>query len=397
MDNYQSAAHLAESLRPVGPAFCLRPHAARGAARWFTSHFPGKTLYAVKANPAPWMLDILRDEGVGFDVASIAEARRARAVAPDAFIGFMHPVKSREAIREAYVSLGVRAFALDSLEELAKIVEATDDADDLTLCVRIAVSSDLAKISLASKFGAAPEEAPALLRQARLKAARLGVCFHVGSQAMSPAAFTAALDRVERAIVVAGVFVDVLDVGGGFPAPYPGMMAPPLQDYVDAIEARFERMLVAENCELWCEPGRALAAEAASLLVRVEARKGDRLHINDGVYGALFDAGALNWTFPARAMKAIEAPREVIGYSLYGPTCDDYDAMAGPFYLPSDMSVGDYIEIGMLGAYGAAMATRFNGFGEHQEFVVTDAPMLSAYGATGRPGAGAAHRNEAMT
>lgn len=380
MDDYQSAAHLAEALRPSGPTFCLRPHAARNAARWFRNRFSGTCLYAVKANEAPWLLEIMRDEGMSFDVASIAEARRVRSIAPNALIGFMHPVKSKESIREAYFSLGVRVFALDSLEELNKIVDATEGAGDLTLCVRIAVPGDLAKISLASKFGASADDAPALLRRTRQIAARLGVCFHVGSQAMAPAAFTTAIERVERSIIAAGVIVDVLDVGGGFPAPYPGMLAPPLQSYVDAIEARFERMLVAENCELWCEPGRALSAEAASLIVRVEARRGEALHINDGVYGALFDAGALGWVFPTRLLRPPSGPREVGGFSFFGPTCDDHDAMEGPFYLPTDVQTGDYIEIGMLGAYGAAMATRFNGFGDYEEHLVADAPMMTAYG-----------------
>jgi len=378
--NYQSAAHLAEVLAPAEPVFCLRPHAVCTAARWFADNFPGRRLYAVKANPAPWIIDLLHVEGFDFDVASIDEARRVRARAPDAFIGFMHPVKSPEAIREAYSDLGIRTFALDSEDELDKILAATGGAQDLTLCVRLAVSSALSKISLAAKFGAREGEEVELLRRARQAATRLGVSFHVGSQAMAPAAFGAAIDRAERAIVRAGVIVDVLDVGGGFPAPYPGMTAPPLADYVATIEERFERSLVAENCELWCEPGRALVAEAASLLVRVEGRKGDRLYINDGVYGALFDAGTLNWSYPARRVSGASNDGPEIGFSLFGPTCDDWDHIEGPVHLPADIKAGDYVEFGMLGAYGAAMATRFNGFGAHGEAVVADAPMLTAYG-----------------
>ncbi len=381
MAYYQNAVHVASAVRPAGPVFCLRPHAVRAAADWFGAAFPGRCFYAVKANPAPWIIEILRDAGMAFDVASIDEARRVRALAPTATLGFMHPVKAPEAIREAYFDLGIRIFSLDTAEELDKILAAVGDADDLTLCVRLAVANDHAKISLASKFGADEDDAVLLLQRARQAAARLGLCFHVGSQAMAPSAYGAALDGVERAVVRAGVIVDVLDVGGGFPAPYPGMIAPPLDDYVRLIEERFERMLVAENCELWCEPGRALCAEAASLIVRVEARKGDRLYINDGVYGALFDAGTLDWPYPMRVLRNDARPCAVEAFRLYGPTCDDHDQMDGPFYLPSDVGVGDYIEIGMLGAYGAAMATRFNGFGAHADYWVIDAPMLSAYGA----------------
>ena len=380
MAQYHSSAHVAAEIRPSRPAFCHRPHAVRRAARWFVGAFPGRVLYAVKANPSRWVIETLRDEGVDFDVASIEEARLVRSIAPDATLGFMHPVKAPESIAEAYHVHGVRIFSLDSMEELEKILHATGGADDLTLCVRLAVSSRHSRISLAAKFGASGDDAVALLQRARQAASRLGVCFHVGSQAMSPAAFEAALDCAEAAVVGAGVIVDVVDVGGGFPAPYPGMLAPPLKAYVDALERRFERMLVAENAELWCEPGRALSAEGASLIVRVEGRRGDRLYINDGVYGALFDAGTLDWPFPVRLLRAPSQPSAVEGFSFFGPTCDDHDQMKGPFYLPADVRAGDYIEVGMLGAYGAAMRTRFNGFGDHEEFVVADEPMMTAYG-----------------
>lgn len=378
MAHYQSAVHVTDSVRPVQPAFCLRPEAAKRAANWFGHRFPGKPLYAVKANPSPWIIEIVRDAGLGFDVASIDEARRVRAIAPDAMIGFMHPVKSPEAIAEAYFKLGIRAFSLDSEDELAKIVSATGAAEDLTLCIRLAVSSSFSKISLASKFGASEAEAPGLLAKARQMTERLGICFHVGSQAMSPAAYLNALDIAERVIVKAGVIVDIVNVGGGFPAPYPGMIAPPLSSYVTAIEARFERMLVTENAELWCEPGRSLCAEASSLLLRVEARRDNRLYLNDGAYGALYDARTLAWPYPVRAMTALPATNQT-AFELFGPTCDDYDHIPGPFELSASIGQGDYLEIGMLGAYGAAMATRFNGFGHYEEFLVTDAPMMTAY------------------
>ncbi len=377
MDNYKDAAHLAALAKPHNPVFCARADAASSAAQWFAQNFPGATFYAVKANPAPWLLDAVYAAGVRrFEVASIAEVRLVAQRFADAEIAFMHPVKSREAIAEAYHRRGVRIFALDTPEELTKILEETNAAPDLTLCVRCAVSGDHARISLARKFGARNEEAVALLQTARQVAVRLGVSFHVGSQTMAPAAYVEAIDAVEQIIVRAGVIVDVLDVGGGFPVDYPGMIAPPLADFVDAIAARFEEMLVAENCALWCEPGRAIAANAASLVVRVEARKGGDLYVNDGAYGALFDAAHLGWRFPVRALNTAPAPLQA--FSLYGPTCDDIDYMEGPFHLPADIAVGDYIEIGALGAYGAAMASRFNGFGAYETASVEDAPMAVA-------------------
>ncbi len=375
MDCYKDAAHLAAFAEPNSPVFCARAGAASAAAGWFKANFPGDTFYAVKANPACWLLDAVHGGGLRrFEVASISEARLIAERFADAEIAFMHPVKSRAAIAEAYHAYGVRIFALDTPEELAKILEETGNAADLTLCVRCAVPGDYAKISLARKFGARDAEAVSLLRAARQVAARLGVSFHVGSQTMAPAAYVAAIDAVEQVVVRAGVIVDVLDIGGGFPADYPGMAAPPLSEFVAAIETRFEQMLVAENCALWCEPGRAIAARAASLVLRVEARKGRALYVNDGAYGALFDAAHLGWRFPARALnKPFSAPLEA--FSLYGPTCDDIDYMEGPFLLPADVAVGDYIEIGTLGAYGAAMASRFNGFGAYETIAAEDAPM----------------------
>ena len=379
MDKYSSAVDIARADNPSSPVFCLRPHAATAAARWFVDHFPGKSFYAVKANPSPWLIEALVEGGIRhFDVASIAEVRLMRSAYPAGELAFMHPVKAPEAITEAYFEHGVRIFSLDSEKELDKILRATGNASDLTLCVRMAVSSALSKISLASKFGVDETLDGELLQKTRQVAERLGVCFHVGSQSMAPTAFAAAMQRTQRAIVKAGVVVDVLDVGGGFPSAYPGMEAPALQTYVNEIATRFEQYLVAENCELWCEPGRALSAESASLIVRVESRKNDTLYINDGTYGALFDAGTLNWTYPMACLTegrtgALKA------FEFYGPTCDDHDHMKGPYWLPDDIQEGDHIEIGMLGAYGSAMRTGFNGFGAYQEIAVADAPMLTMY------------------
>jgi ornithine decarboxylase len=300
-------------------------------------------------------------------------------MAPGATLCFMHPVKAEEAIREAYFTHGVRTFSLDSLEELEKIMRATDQATDLTLCVRLRVPSDHAKLSLAAKFGAEPHEVKALLFAARQAADALGVCFHVGSQTMSPQAYVQALGRVRNAIVDAAVTVDVIDVGGGFPSIYPGMEPAPLEAYFDAIHDAFEALPVSYSAELWAEPGRALCAEYASLLVRVERRRGDQLYINDGAYGALFDAAHVGWRFPVELVREDVSDTKDMAFSFYGPTCDDIDHMAGPFMLPADVQAGDYIEIGMLGAYGCAMRTGFNGFTAGDTVVMTDEPMASAY------------------
>ncbi|MBI1187826.1 MAG: type III PLP-dependent enzyme [Alphaproteobacteria bacterium] len=387
MDSVLSPLDLTAHEAPEGPVAIARPHRVTAAARWFCENFPGETFYAVKANPSGWVLDALWRAGVrGFDVASDAEAALIHSRFPGAQIAFMHPVKSRRAIARAFFDYGVKTFALDSEDELEKILAETNGAKDLTLVVRFAVSGEGAAYPLARKFGVSAEEAPALLRRARQASEEmLGVSFHVGSQCMRPDAFRTAMDGVNRAIVKAGVVADIVDVGGGFPAIYPGMSPPPMIEYVNAIKAGFEEMFVAQNAKLWAEPGRALVAEAGSTVTRVELRKGDALYLNDGAFGTLFDATHLNWAFPAKLLRQEPSRARLAPFRLYGPTCDSMDAAAGPFMLPADIREGDLIEIGSLGAYGTAMGTRFNGFGETVTIESKDAPWPSMYGAAEAP------------
>ncbi len=369
-------------LRPVQPVTLLRPHAARRAARFFVEKFPGRSLYAVKANPSPALLELLWESGVThYDVASLGEVKLVAETLPGATMCFMHPVKAEEAIAEAYVTHGVKTFSLDTLDELAKILRATRNASDLNLLVRLRVSSEHAKLSLAAKFGAEPHEVKPLLFAARQAADALGICFHVGSQAMSPQAYRDAMAEVRGAIVEAAVTVDIVDVGGGFPSSYPGMEPPPLEAYFATIHETYEALPISYSAELWCEPGRALCAEYASVLVRVEKRRGAELYINDGAYGALFDAAHIAWRYPVALVREPESEVRMMNFSFYGPTCDDLDHMVGPFELPADIGPGDYIEVGMLGAYGCAMRTAFNGFGTVERVIVEDEPMASLYGA----------------
>ncbi len=385
MHVYPDAKAVVRDLAPDEPVILNRPHAALRAARFFIEKFPGKSLYAVKANPTSDLIQTLWSAGIThYDVASIAEVRLVRGLLPEAVLCFMHPVKTPSAIREAYSQHGVKTFSLDSVEELTKIVDAcrnpeTDQpATDLRLAVRLRVSSEFSELSLASKFGCDLIEAPQLLQQARQHCDWLGVCFHVGSQAMTPFAFVQALDRTRAAIAEASVVIDMIDVGGGFPSSYPGLEPPPLEDYFAMIARHFEALPIAYNAELWCEPGRALCAEYSSMIVKVEKRRGEQLYINDGAYGALYDAAHVDWRFPVATLEN-DSRDAAQDFAFYGPTCDDADYMQGPFALPGDIQAGDYIEIGMLGAYGTAMKTGFNGFGNAAHVLVADEPMMSLY------------------
>lgn len=379
MMRFRSPLALVQRRRPEHPVSCARPDRARRAARWFTDHFPGRVLFAVKTNPSPWALDAVYAGGVRhFDVASLVEIQTVARRFPDARLSYMHPVKPEAAIRRAYHEFGVRDFSFDCEAELDKILRATDGAEDLGLFLRFAVDNEHSQMKLHTKFGAAPDDAVALLRRTRSVARTLGATFHVGSQTMDPVAYVHAMDVVATVIRRAGVIVDVLDVGGGFPAAYPGMMPPPLARFVEAIEERFEEMPVAETCEIWCEPGRALVADSASLVVQVDLRKGGALYINDGTYGGLFDAGTPGFVYPARLLRGESIMGPLAPFSLFGPTCDSIDTMNGPFLLPDTVREGDYIEFGMLGAYCGSLRTDFNGFGYQETAFVDDVgPVLA--------------------
>ena len=381
MRTIETPLDLVRKLAPEGPVACIRPELVHRAAAWFQENFEGDVLYAVKANPSPWAIDAVYNAGVRwFDVASEAEIALIDDRCPGAQMAFMHPVKSRRAIRRAYVDYGVRVFALDCEAELQKIIEETGGPEDLTLVVRVAVANTAASLPLVGKYGASIQDAPALLRAARQYADELGVSFHVGSQCMEPDAYRAAMQHVSSAILQAGVTVDIVDVGGGFPTPYPGMTPPPLSAYLDVIHNAFEDMPVLMNADLWCEPGRALVAEGASILTRVEQVKGDKIYLNDGAYGNLFDAAHCNWPFPLRTHRAeVAGLAETRAFTVYGPTCDSIDVMGTLWTLPADIAEGHYIEIGLLGAYGTAMQTQFNGFGETLDVEVKDAPFATNF------------------
>ena len=395
MEKFKTALAAVAKSQPSQPVYTYRPHAIERAANFFLSNFKGRVLAAVKTNPSPTVLKKLGESGIRhFDVASINEIRAVRSLFPAADLYFMHTVKSREAIREAFFEHRVRHFSFDSHSELSKICQETglekDNSDPkLGLHLRIAVSNGYSDLSLSEKFGAEREEAIELLKKARPLSRHLGVSFHVGSQCMSPEAYRAAIGRAFDVIEASGVKVDSLDVGGGFPSIYPGRIPPVLSAFFDAIHTEFQKVRDALGVpELWCEPGRALVAESGGLLVRVELRKGSHLYINEGTYGSLFDAGSLNWVFPVRRVGSKLGGNSgdvslsgLVPFSFYGPTCDSLDYMKGPFYLPQDMEEGDYIEIGQLGAYGQALSTSFNGFGlaETSAIVLQDEPLMSMY------------------
>jgi ornithine decarboxylase len=371
---FPTVAAMVEALRPADPVHCFHPEALAETVREFLAGFPGTVFYAIKTNPDPYILERIHQAGVQhFDVASLGEIEQVRRLLPQATLAFMHPIKSRKAIRAAYYTHGVRIFSIDTAAEIDKILDETDGAQDITLHVRMKVELDAAVHGLATKFGASYPETVALLRYAASHSPHVGLCFHVGSQCMDPTCYRDTILRAGAAIAESGVEVEVLDLGGGFPVAYPGMEPPPLQAFFTAIAVGLAAVRLPEHCQIWCEPGRALAAAAETLVLRVEARKGNTLYLNDGTYGCLFDAGILAWRYPMTAIRpdAETSPKET-AFDLFGPTCDSIDYMKGPFYLPEDLREGDWIEIGQQGAYARSVRSRFNGF--YSDYDVEIAP-----------------------
>lgn len=385
MERFKSAAALIKARRPEKPVLALRPHAAGRAARWFRRNFDGDIAYAYKANSSVFLIGALYGAGIRhFDVASLPEIEDAATI-PDAELHFMHPVKARSAVRRAY-ELGVRSFAIDSCDELEKVLDETGTASgparDLKLFVRVAVPAINSLIPLEHKFGITGEPATELLIKARQAAAQLGITFHVGSQTTTPDAYIHALKAVRELIVHAGVVIDRLDVGGGFPSRYANSEPAPMDAFMKAIDDGIEELPVRENIRLMCEPGRSLVSEAESLIARIDARRGRHLYINDGAYGTLFDAAHLGFVFPSRLVSRAVAGDATMGsFELWGPTCDSIDHMPGPFLLPECIAEGDYIEIGNIGAYGRALTTHFNGYGTYEEVILLDEPQMTMYAA----------------
>jgi ornithine decarboxylase len=380
-ESYASVEAMVATLRPADPVYTMRPHAIRNAAGFFLEHFPGRVMFAVKTNPHTRALQQLCAAGIAdFDVASLDEIKQVASVNPRANMFYMHPVKPMESIQKAYFEYGVRAFSLDSHVELDKIQRATNFAKDLQLFVRISIPNEHAALALTGKFGVPMAEAADLLTETARVADKVGVCFHVGSQSMNPGDYRVAIMMVSDLVDRTGVQLDFLDVGGGFPAAYPGMVPPAMIEYMSEIRTALDDYGFAGSCEVFCEPGRALVAESGSSIVRVDLRKDNMLYINDGVYGSLFDAGTPEFKYPVKAIRPDgEFKGELVPFGFYGPTCDSMDTMKGPFMLPSDIRDGDWIEVGQLGAYGMTFRTRFNGFYSDKLVAVADNAMMSMY------------------
>ncbi len=381
MQKFKTVERLVNQLKPNEPIYCIRKKSIQLASKFFLNKFPGDVLYAVKTNPHPLVLKTIVESGIdNFDVASINEIKTIKNISKSAKCSFMHTVKSRESIKESYFKYGVRAYSLDSKDELIKIIESTNNAKDLELFVRVSVSNEHAEIDLSKKFGAMQSEASGLLRLTKQYAKKIGLSFHVGSQCMHPISYSKGISEIGNIIKRTKIVPDFINVGGGFPTIYPDLIPQSIESYFKEIKVALANLKLEKLPKIICEPGRAIVAESGSTIVRVNLRKKQKLYINDGTYGSLFDAGFPNIVYPSKLItNGRIISKKLTSFDFYGPTCDSMDYMKGPFILPNNIKENDYIELGQLGAYGLTFRTDFNGLYSDNIFEIEDSPIMTMY------------------
>jgi len=383
MQKFKSVEDLINQLKPEKPVYCIRKNSVTTASKFFQKNFPGDILYAVKTNPHPSIIKTILDSGINqFDVASIEEIKQIREFTTTAKCSYMHTIKSAGSINKAYFEYGIKTFSLDTKEELIKIIKNTNNAKDLELFVRVAVSNEHAEIDLSKKFGALNSEALGLFRLAKQYALKVGLSFHVGSQCMHPISYAKGISVIGKIIKKTKIVPDYINVGGGFPAIYPDLIPHNLVEYFNEIKKGLKNLKLEKMPKIICEPGRALVAESGSTIVKVNLRKKQKLYINDGTYGTLFDAGTPNIVYPSKMIKETSnkiISKKMTAFNFFGPTCDSMDYMKGPFILPNNIKENDYIELGQLGAYGLTFRTQFNGFYSDEIYEVDDDPIMSLY------------------
>ncbi len=368
---FSSPEALLTAHQPTDPVYCIYPDAYVDNARAFVDGFPGRVLYAVKANDYPDVVRLLVDGGVRhFDCASLPEIDLVHSLADAPTCYFMTPVRLRGAARAARERFGVRHFMVDHPSGINLLA----DEVDLSSCVvfaRMAVSHDSAMIDLSNRFGAPPADMPALLEAIADSGAEPALAFNVGSGVTDPAAYLQSMATARAVLEQLSFRIRLLDIGGGFPRSYPGFEVPPLQAYFEAIRQDASTLPLADGSELLAEPGRALAAPGLSAIVEVRLRKEQRLFLNDGMYGIFWELRFKGHDrYPVRVYRD---GRPLVGplqsFRLFGPTCDSFDELPGDVELPVDVRPGDYLEFGEIGAYSLAGRTRFNGF--HSDQIVT--------------------------
>ena len=335
--------------------------------RLLRTHLPRvKVFYAIKANPHRRILELMRDLGSNFDVASDGEIMELSSLGVDGSrMIYANPMKTVNGLR-ACRNAGVGKMTFDSAGEIDKMARECPGA---TVLLRIRIDNSSAHVDLNKKFGAAREQALELLLKARdagLDAA--GIAFHVGSQTTSADPYLYALDiarEIFEEAAAAGMQLRIMDIGGGFPIPEPKVRFN-LQEMLNQINARLDEDF--PGVEIWAEPGRFICGTAVNLItsvIGVTERGGQPWYfLDDGLYGTFSGVLFDQWDFKLISFKE----GEQVAATFAGPSCDSLDIMfRGKMTVRQEE--GDLILVPICGAYTSASATTFNGFSK-ANFVV---------------------------
>ena len=372
-DSFSDVGSLLRTECPKHPVYCIYPHVYHEIGKEFLSGFPGRVLYAVKANPDPTVVRLLMDAGVKhFDCASLPEIELVDTIDPDAKKYFMTPARIRGAARTAQEKHGVRHFVVDHLSGLSQLVREIEPSRAV-IFARMAVHHESAMEDLSARFGAPPEEMPPLLQAIRDSGAEPALAFNVGSSVTDPEAYRYAMSVTKSVLEQLPFRLRLIDVGGGYPKSYPGFIVPGLEEYFSAVAESVATLPLADNAEVLGEPGRALAAPGMSAVVEVLLRKDDRLYLNDGMFG-IFWLLRIDGPdrFPVRTYRNGELLQgETMEFHVNGPTCDSTDTLPGLVPLPADIRVGDHLEFGNIGAYSIGGRTDYNGFYSNRIVAIT--------------------------
>jgi len=365
--------------QPNAPVYLFCPDTLQQQVNRFKSGFEGALGYAVKSNPDPRIIRALGAMGVrNFDVASLTEVKSVCRAVPEARLLYDNPIKSADEIEIAYREYNTRVFAIDDLIELNKIHRIVKGDSSVNIVVRFKIDDAEAVYDLSTKFGCHANDAAALLKEAHGYGYQTSLTFHVGSQCTKATSYTNYIAQAAAISKSAAVPLAMINVGGGFPSPYLEADLPKLSAYFDEIRNSWAEHFASTDTELVCEPGRALVDTSVTLLTRVKHRRqGDVIYINDGVYGAFMEQVFSPVEHPVRHFRAdgsevaVDITRP---FMVFGPTCDSIDKLYYQPKLNIDIREGDYLEWGLMGGYGSATATQFNGF-ESNQYVTVEEPF----------------------
>jgi len=356
-------AHLTRH-HPDVPVMYFSPAQLQATARRFRDGFDGLVTYAVKANDRAEVLAGI----TSFDVASPAEMAAVRAVCPEAVLHYNNPVRSPDEIQAA-LRHGIASASVDCADELTKLAALPRGTE---IAVRFKLPVAGAAYDFGAKFGAEPEAAAALLRRVVEMGFVPSLCFHPGTQCDDPTAWVSYLHAAAQICAAAAVQIGRLNVGGGFASHRD--QSPDLEAIFTAIRTARDAAFPDAPPQLICEPGRAMVAEAFTLVARVKSTRqnGAVVYLNDGIYGGLAEWKDIGPSPRIRVMAPCGRDRSgpATPRAVFGPTCDSIDRLPDGVALPQDTAPGDYVLFAGMGAYSLALSARFNGYGVDQVVAV---------------------------